>query len=283
MIKSILLTAIVTAITFFMFGCESKIVNPSKNYPMLSLNIDITDASPKLLAAVDQYRIIVVDPATSDTLADSSLTLNSAGFIVGQIDSLPTGIVLAFTALAIDAQLGLIFSGTTNAILEPGVNNNVFINLSPVVPLMKFSPRRTEIVGTDTISAHSLDIKIFNVDSLYGISFRVHYDSNYFRAVNAKLDSSQNASSVIFFQFDSSDVAGRYKAITVTGTDPAIGIVDANGDGVLANLSFVLVKRFVLADSTIIRFEPTGMTHQNTFPIPTNILYKDDALVRITP
>ncbi len=282
MMKRFLAASGIIAILLLILACESKIVSPPQNDPMLSISINLSDASPKLLAAVNQYQVIVVDPAASETLAVSPLTLNSSGNITGQFDNLPTGIVLEFTAQAIDAQLGLIFSGTTNAILEPGVNNNVFINLSPVVPLMKFTPRRTEIVGTDT-SSHSFDIKIFNVDSLYGVSFRVRYDSNYFRAVNATLDSSQNASSVIFFQFDSSDVVGPYKAITVTGIDPANGIVDANGDGVLANVRFVLAKPFALADSTFLQLEPTGMTRQDGSNIPIGNLYRDDAFVRITP
>ncbi len=272
------------ALMLLIWACESRIVSPPQDQPMLSIKIDLTDASPKLLAAVDQYRVIVVDPAASDTLADTALTLNSAGFIVGQIDSLPAGIVLEFTAQASDAQIGLIFVGTTNAVLEPNVVNNVLINLSPVVPLIKFTPRRTEIVGTDT-GPHTFDIKIFNVDSLFGVAFRVFYDSSYLRAVNATLDSSQNAAQTLFFQLDTLDAFGRYWAISVTETDSTRtrAIVDANGDGVLCNVSFRLAKPFNLADSTSIQIVPTQMTHQNGTIIPNGILYSDDAFVRITP
>ncbi len=280
--KKLLYSAGVLALIYLILACESKISAPVKSEPMLSISIDVSDASPKLLAAVDQYRVLVVDPSVPETLADSPLTLNVNGNIVGQIDSLPTDINLAFTAQAFDAQLGLIFSGTTNAYLEVETVNNVLINLSPVVPLMKFTPRHFDIVGTDT-SAHSFDVKIFNVDSLYGVSFRVRYNPIHFRVVDAKLDISQNAASVIFFQFDSSDVVGPYKAITITGTDPTIGIVDVNGDGVVVNVSFALSRTFALADSTLLRLEPTGMTHQNLSLIPTGILYTDDAFVRITP
>ncbi len=282
MIKKIIKASGIAALTIVLCGCESKIVSPSKNEPMLSISINMTDASPKLLAAVDQYQVIVVDPAASETLVVSPLTLDSSGNIVGQIDSLPTAIDLEFTAQGFDMQIGLIFSGTTTAVLEPEIDNNVFINLSPVVPLMKFTPRHKDIVGSDT-AIHTFDIKIFNVDSLMGVSFRVRYDPNYLIAVNSTLDSSQNASQTLFFQFDSIDAQGSYKAIAVSGISPANAIVDANGDGVLANVSFVLERTFTLADSTILRIEPTGMTHQNQSTIPTSILYSDDAFVRITP
>jgi hypothetical protein len=265
-----------------LIGCESKITAPEKSRTNLNIRIDATEASPKLLAAVDQYQVSVLDPALDSIVATTPLTLNANGFIVGQIDSLPAEIMLDFMAEATDAQAGLIFYGVTSTILEPDIINNVFINLSPVVPLMKFTPRNFEIIGTDS-SAKPFDVKIFNVDSLYGISFRVRYDPNYLRAVNATLHPSQNPSNVIFFQFDSSDANGPYKAITVTETVLTRAIVDANGDGALCNISFALLRPFTLADSTALQIEPTGMTLQNQSQPPTSNLFTDDAFIRITP
>jgi len=284
MLKKSIYSVLITASILMVLGCESKIVSPPKNQTSLAVRIDISDASPKLLAAVDSFQVIVVDPAISETLAVSPLTLDTTGFIVGQIDTLPAGINLEFTAQAFDMQVGLIFGGTANSVLEPEVVNNVFIFLSPVVPLMKFTPRHFDITGTDT-SAHTFDVKIFNVDSLFGVSFRVRYDPNYLITLNATLDQSQGPSGVIFFEADSSDAVGPYKAITVSETDTtrARAIVNVGGDAVLCNIRFVLERPFTLADSTLIQIEPTGMTHQNGTFIPTGILYSDDALVRITP
>lgn len=282
MFKKILIGSLISATALLLFACASKIVAPPDKEPMLSVSFDISDASPKLLAAVDQYQIIVIETSIDSILVTAPLTLNSAGMITGTIDSLPTDVDLLFTAEARDMQAGLIFSGSTTAILEADIVNNVFIDLSPVVPLMKFTPRHLDVVGTDT-SAHTFDIKIFNVDSLYGVSFRVRYDAFYMRVLNAKLDTSQNASQTLFFQFDSVDANGPYKAITVTGINPANGIVDANGDGVLCNIDFALGQTFTAADSTLLQIEPTGMFHQNQSAIPTGILYNDDAFVRISP
>lgn len=282
MIKRILPGTLISATALLLFACENKIVAPPDQEPMLSISIDISDASPKLLAAVDQYQVIVIETSIDSILVTVPLTLNAARFITGTIDSLPTDVDLQFIAEARDMQVGVIFSGSTNAVLEADIVNNVSIDLSPAVPLMKFTPRHLDVVGTDT-SAHTFDIKIFNVDSLYGVSFRVRYNSAYLRAINAKLDTSQNASQTLFFQFDSVDANGPYKAIAVTGISPANGIVDANGDGVLCNIDFALVQPFTAADSTMLLIEPTGMTHQNQSNIPTGILYNDDAFVRISP
>lgn len=282
MTKRILRGAFIPATALLMFACESKIVAPPDKQPMLSINIDVSDASPKLLAAVDQYQVIVIETSIDSILVTAPLTLNTAGMITGTIDSLPADVDLLFTAEARDMLTGLIFSGSANAVLDAEIVNNVLINLSPVVPLMKYTPRYMDIVGTDT-SAHRFDVKIFNVDSLYGISFRVRYDPNYLIALNATLDASQNPANVLFFQFDSSDANGSYKAITVTETNLTRSIVDSNGDGVLCNVNFVLERPFTLADSTFLIIEPTGMTHQNQSNIPTGILYNDDAFVRISP
>lgn len=274
--------ACLSAVILFIFGCESKIVAPDKNSTTLRLSINATDASPKLLTAVNQFQVIVIDPAKAETLSVTPLTLNPGGSIVGQIDSLPAETNLTFVAQALDGLFGLIFSGSTDAILTPDIVNDVLINLSPVVPLLKLTPRHFEIAGTD-INEHIFDVKVFNVDSLYGISFLVRYDQSYLIATSATLDASQNPSEVIFFETDSFDSLGAFKAISVTMTDSTKAIVDTDGDGVLCNVGFVLEQQFPLADSTYIRFEPTGMTHQNRSQIPVNVLYNDDVFIRITP
>lgn len=282
MFNKILIGSLISATALLLFACASKIVAPPDKEPMLSVSFDISDASPKLLAVVDQFQVIVVETSIDSILVTAPLTLNSAGLITGTIDSIPTDVDLLFTAEARDTQAGLIFSGSTNAVLTGGRVNSVLINLSPVVPLMKYTPRHMDIIGTDT-SAHKFDVKIFNVDSLYGVSFRLRYDPNYLIALNATLDTGYNPLDVVMFEFDSSDANGPYKAITITETNLTRSIVDSSGDGVLCNVNFVLERPFTVADSTYLIIEPTGMTHQNQSTIPTGILYNDDAFVRITP
>jgi len=282
MIKRFLAASGFVAIMLLIFACESKIVSPSKKDPMLSISINMTDASPKLLAAVDQYRVIVVDPSVPKILADSPLTFNNNGFVVGQIDSLPSGINLEFTAQAFDSQFVPIFSGTTNAILEPQELNNVFIRLSPVRPLFKCTPRYNVIAGSDT-GIHSVDIKIFNVDSLYGVSFLVRFDPAFVRLGSAKLDSSLNPATIIFFQNDTADTLGSYKALAVTNTIPNTSIVGSDSDAVLVNLNFNLVLPFTVPDTTFLILELTGLTHVNQSQIDPSKLYIDETVIEIRP
>ena len=283
MIRKLTQIVVLAAALVLVIGCESKITAPPHSGTSLSLKFDIADASPKLIAAIDQFRVTVFDPAVPETVVVSQLTFDPNGFIVGQIDSLPAEINLVFTAEALDMQAStVIFRGSANATLVADVVNDVLIELSPVVPLMKLTPRFHNILSADT-ATQIFDVKIFNVDSLYGVSFRVRYDQTYLIAVSATLDSNYNPSEVIFFESDQFDTFGPFKVISITETDSTRALVDANGDAVLCNIGFVLEQQFPAAESTYITIEPTGMTHQNRSLIPVGILYNDDAFVRITP
>ena len=283
MIKKIIQISSLAVLVLAILGCESRMVNAPVDVPTVRLSIDVSGFSPKLLAKINQYQVSVVDKSVPETLTVTPLALDSTGHVVGLIDSLPAEISLEFTAEALDSLGKVVFRGTTNTILDPETVNNVLIDLSPVLPLLKSTPRYSTVIGSDTLTTHKIDIKIFSVDSLYGISFRVRYNPNYLIMGNATLDTSLNAASVIFFQFDSSDGLGPYKAIAVTNTVPNSSIVDANGDAVLANIRFALVRPFTAPDSTFITLEPTGLTKQDQTIIPTSVLYVDETVVKIVP
>jgi hypothetical protein len=282
--KRLLYKAAVAVFMTAVLGCSSRIYDNSKNEPVLTVSINLSDASPKLLAAVDQFQVIVIDVAENDTVAVRPLLFNDSTFMIeGQIDTLPAEIDLLFIAEARDFSKGLIFRGSTNAILVPDIVNNVTIDLSPVVPLMKSTPRYNLLLGTDQ-STHTIDIKLFNVDSLYGVSFRLFYDPTYVILTGARLDTSLNPTSVIFFQNDAVDSLGRsYKAITISNTIQNVPIVGSDSDVVLTNIDFILEQTFITPETTLITIEPTGMTHANQSTISPSILYIDETVVEITP
>ena len=282
--KRIIYTAVVAIFITAAFGCSGRIYDESKNEPALSVSINMSDASPKLLAVVDQFRIIVFDPAKNDTVAIRPLSFNDSTFMIeGQIDSLPAEIDLLFIAEARDFQQGLIFSGSTTAKLIADVVNNVLVDLSPVVPLMKSTPRYNKVLGSDQ-STHTVDIKIFNVDSLFGVSFRIFYDPAFILFTGARLDTSQDPASVIFFETEAVDSLGRsYKAITISHTIPNTPLVGSDSDAVLTNIDFVLAQQFTTPETTFFMIEPTGLTHTNQTTIPPNILYVDETVVEIAP
>lgn len=282
--KRLIYTAIVAIFVTAVISCSGRIYDQTGDQPSLVINIDISDASPKLLAAVSQFRIIVINVATKDTVALKPLLLNDSTYkLQGQIDTLPAEKPLLFIAEARDFSAGLIFRGDTTISLAPDVINSVVINLSPVVPLMKSTPRYNRILGSDQ-NTHTLDFKIFNVDSLYGVSFRIYYDPAYVIFTGARLDSSHNPANVIFFETDAVDSTGRsYKAVTISQTQPFTPMVGSDSDAVLTNVDFVLEQMFSTPETTYITVEPTGLTHANQSQISPSIIYTDETVVVITP
>jgi len=280
-IKALLLTVLVLTVSW---GCDSKIVNQNFDSTSLKVRINTAGASPKLLALVDQFEVTVVELISNNVIAVEPLTLNGQ-FIEGQIDSLPSGLDLEFTAQAKRLSDGLvIYEGTTIISLAPGEVTEVPIAMSPVVPVMKSTPRQDNISVIDS-SSHFVDVKIFNVNQLFGTSFRVFYDPNFLLFDSVALSSTINPNEVIFFAATGVDSISSqpYVAVSVTNTTAGVEIVDVNGDVTLARVFYSLEFPASTPNSSILTLEPTGLTDINRNPISPAILFVDETVVEIVP
>ncbi|MCH7947369.1 MAG: hypothetical protein IIC66_06165, partial [candidate division Zixibacteria bacterium] len=267
-------------------GCESKIVNQQLDYSSLTVRINTAGASPKLLAQVDQFQVTVVELISNSVVAEQLLTLNGQ-FVEGQIDSLPSGVDLEFTARAMRLSDGIvIYEGVTVVMLAAGDVTVVPISMSPVVPVMKSTPRYDAFALSDA-SSHLLSIKIFNIDLLYGASFLVRYDSRYIIIDSTKLSPLiPFVDSIIFFSVNSFDVIGAHYAVAITNTVSGASISDIDGDVVLLDVFYSIgdvTGPLASIIPTLITIEPTGLTDINRNPIDPAILFVDETLVEITP
>ena len=265
-------------------GCESRIVNQQFESTSLTVRINTAGASPKLLAQVDQFQVTVVELISNRVIAEQPLTLNGQ-FIEGQIDSLPSGIDLEFTARAMRLTDGIIiYEGVTVIMLSAGAVTVVPISMSPVVPVMKSTPRYDNISVVDS-SSHFIDVKIFNVNQLFGTSFRVFYDPNFLLFDSVTLSATINPNDVIFFAATGFDATSGqpFVAISVTNTTAGVEIVDLNGDVNLARVFYSLEFPASTPNSSILRLEPTGLTDITGNQIDPAILFVDETIVEITP
>ncbi len=260
-------------------GCESRIVENRTDLNSIKIEINTSGASPKLMAIVDQFIVTVSDVKSNQVIRVTPLQFNNP-FVVGQIDALPAEVDLRFTAEAINLKTAaVIYSGTTIMNLIANDTTPVLISLSPVVPLLKFTPRRIVRPPLDTFS---MDVKMFNIAGLYGVSFKVRYVTDFLTLDSAVLDPSLPLADIIFFQADSVDAFGVYKAISITHTVTDSSIASTAGDAVLAKL-FFSTTFFTLPDSTTVIFEPSGVTLSNQSIFPLGSLFTDDALVEFVP
>jgi hypothetical protein len=90
----------------------------------------------------------------------------------------PPGSDRIFEMRAADATGRVLYFGADTVSISQGLDEEVHIILRPVILLMRISPNYQEVeVGTPT----TVDIHIFNVDSLYGAAFVLIFDPHSIR------------------------------------------------------------------------------------------------------
>jgi hypothetical protein len=274
----------VAIIVAMAFGCSDRLVDSSDSAELrVAIAID-GDASPKLLALVDQYYVIVTNTRTGRTIT-RPLTLNGA-ILEGVIDSLPAGVPLTFTVEAttygVTGEPGVvIYRGRTEAVIAADQATVIHVNLTPVVPLIKYTPRYVLLMPEDSV--FSLAVKVFNVDSLYGISFRVTWDDMYLWPDSAVLSPDLPSDSVIFY-YNFIDTNAAIVAASVSETRPNRTLVDAHGDVTLGRVYF---RRQSItsapANASVISLTVTSAYKADETQIPFASIYTDECLVDIMP
>jgi len=254
--------------TLVLFSCSQKIVNDDVA-PSISLSMKVTE--PALIELINQFQVIVTAPDMDSIVAP--LVLNGT-IIEGKID-VPTGNNRKFVVQALDTVGLVIYAGSTVVNIESGVERLLTINLYPQVSLIKFTPR-FQTVGANVPFA--VDVKVFNIDSLYSISFRVSYSYPVWpdsARVGRDLDSN-----VIFF--NRIDNLTQIYAIAVSQTDQTTPIVNANGYATLATVYFTSGYPEIGTDTAELLIEVTEMRKPSGNFIPISSVYTDRGLVEVT-
>lgn len=251
-------------------GCSQKGVNDDAA-PSIALHMKVTE--PALIEQVSQFWLIVTGPGMDSI--QTELTL-SGGHLEGEVD-VPAGRKRKFEVQARDQSNRLIYRGSTTVDVVPGETIDLTINLYPVVPLVKLSPRFQEV---DPGSPCSVDVKVFRIRDLYGISFRIHYDSLIYP--DSAVLASDLDPNLIFFEII--DSIPQVYAITVSQIDQSTPIVDRDGNASLARVFFTTNPEVSgIAQLTV---EGTGLTRINSTPIADSIfiadsIYTDGCLIAV--
>lgn len=150
----------------------------------------------------------------------------------------PPGPDRVFEMIAADSNGRTIYYGSDTVTITQGIDQTVHILMEPSVLLLKASPGYQEFtVG----SSGSIDIYIFEVDSLFGAAFRLYYDPSRIR-LDAATKGDFLGEQVIWFP----NFEENYLAVGVSRRTPDTGPVGVSGSGVLATVDFT-----VLASGTI--------------------------------
>jgi len=249
-------------------GCSQKGINDDAA-PSIALHMKVTE--PALIEQVSQFWLIVTGPGM-DTVR-TELTL-SGGHLEGEVD-VPAGRKRKFEVQARDQSNRLIYRGSTTVDVEPGETIDLTINLYPVVPLIKLSPRFLQVPADTTFA---LDVKVFNIDSLYSIAFRVYFPGDLLAADSAILG--RNLDPSLYF-FDLTDLITGFYAITPLGSAPPI--VDQNGNATLATIFFRSLYPEMGTDTALLTIEPMLLWKPGGDYIPLDSVYTDGSAIVVQP
>jgi hypothetical protein len=247
-------------IAFFIGGCSQKSVNVD-NTPTVLLGMKVTE--PGLLQFVDEFRLIVTGPGMARI--ETSLEYND-GYLEGEIQ-VPAGKDRIFTVLALDApSQDTIYRGDDTLDIAAGAVIPLTINLYPQVDLIKLSPRFKRV---DANSAFTEDVKVFNIDSLYGISFRILFDN-----AGVVLPDSAIAGNPNVLFLDTLDSGSGFYAFGITQIDSTTPLVNAQGNATLARIYFQSFQPEVDVDTAEFQIEVTGLT-KIVAGAPINVSFAD--------
>jgi hypothetical protein len=225
-----LLTALLVA-----GGCSERIVENPDVQSDIVIDID-RGAALSFEAAPSVFRVIVAYPRTNEIVAEGPLSRDRAQ-LVGTIGPLPAYRDLRFTVEAADEATGaVLYRGSKLAQASPYRSTTLAIDLFPVAPLIKFTPR---YVVPDTDSTFAVTTKIFNVPGLYGLAYRVNWPLDVSLAVDSlALNPALAADSTIIFFAQPGQTAAIYYAFSITESDRASEIVGTDGSADLVTIYF---------------------------------------------
>ena len=248
-------------------GCSQKTINDDAA-PSIALYMKVTE--PALIESVTQFFLIVTGPGMDSI--QTELTL-SGGRLEGEVD-VPAGRKRKFEIRALDESGSVIYRGSATVDVEPGVTIELTINLYPVVPLVKLSPRFQEV---DPNSPCSVDVKVFRIRDLYGISFRIHYDGLLVYPDSAVLASDLDPNVIMLTPQNDPDL--YIYATGITQTDQESPIVDENGYAILARVFFTSNRD--ASGTAQLTIEATELRKPNGDYISLDSVYTDGSLIAV--
>ncbi len=230
-IKRLSLLPLLILAVFGISGCTDKLVD-SSDTQTVAVKMEMNFAASELAEAVNLVCLTVSAP---DMTPIVSCQVYDGSPITFELD-VPAGrdrlFVLRGTSVSLDG-VRIIYEGSTTVDIEPDETASVNIVVEPVVPLVRFSPTKTEVPSG---ASFEVDIEIFNMPALRETELRVDYDFFLLTADSVVLGSSASHANG---EFTIDPAIEMPMQILVSDPDSAAGsIVDTNGYSHLATIYF---------------------------------------------
>jgi len=179
-------TALAALSAMCILSCSNSVSEQGYTFEV-SMNIT-TGSSSLLIQEIDTVRLRVYASDLPDTIVEL-ITVDNDGTVSASLD-IPPGTDRIFEMHAYDSydSLGqplgqLIYAGADTVTIGQELDQRVTIVLRPQILLMRLNPRYQEL---QVNASGEIDIWIYEVDSLFGIAFRLQYNE-----YNIRIDSSR--------------------------------------------------------------------------------------------
>jgi hypothetical protein len=267
------LVIFITGVLIFgiLSGCSEKIVN-SDNGQQVAITVDIRHPSSSILALATEFALTVENSSGEAVIPETFLEVNGA-IVEGVIDSLPAGRELRFIIEARDQAGTIYYRGETSTVLLEDQVNTVNLSLSPVVPLVKFTPRYLTLAAD---SLFQVDISAFNIPDLYGIAYTVTWNDIYLFVDSVVMPETLPADIIAF---DSAGINGQEHRVGITNTIQGQPIVDASGDAALSTFYFNQSRIEPPPQITTLTVQVTAITLTTQRSFTIDDIYLDDCVI----
>ncbi len=216
-----LLTLIAVALLLALVGCSKQPPNAGGSQPMVisalakDLGIGSNVTRVTLTVTADDMETITAEAALSEGEAVFTLEVT-----IGE-DRL-------FTMVAFDEDDVELYRGQRTIDVLGGQINELIIDLEPQVPMIKVTPIYRRV---NTIENVFVQVRAYNIDSLFGVSFRLEFDSTLLSIESSEAGDFFEGSDPIYFEL----LRANYIAVgyTLRGTQQPQGV---SGDGSLVEL-----------------------------------------------
>ncbi len=196
----------------------------------VSMNI-FTQSSSMLVQEIDTVRLRVY-AADLDTIVEFLPVVK--GVVSASLD-IPAGTGRIFEMHAYDSYDPpgrLIYAGADTVTIGQEIGQEVTIVLRPQILLMRLSPRYQEL---QVNASGEIDVWIFEVDSLFGVAFRLIYDESNIRIDSSRIGNFLGNEITSYAGFD--DEENLYVVSMVRHGQDGVG-TGISGDGWLATIYF---------------------------------------------
>lgn len=256
-------------LVFAWLGCSNKGVETGDNAATVNMNLKIT--SPGMIEAVDQFQVIV----TADDIDPPIVALLELDgrYLEGEV-MVPAGANRTITVEASDWDLSVVlYRGDTTINIAGQEGIELTIGLYPVISLIRISPRYLEVPAS---SQFFVDVKAFNVNELYGITFRLHWQGSVVFPDSAKsllpLGREQ-------LWVERLDTFLQFYEIGISSADQVTPLVDANGDASLVRFYFTSFTPEIMAPPASLSVDVMEMTRLPDGNIPLDSVKVDGSMV----